>query len=172
MSKVVGKICMVGAEGVGKTSLVRRYVDNQFSEDYLSTIGVQISQKTVTLEGKKPCELILWDLQGAQLGVEIPKNYFTGARGFIFVADATRQSTMSDLSRLLRSIKDNFDSGYHIFVLNKIDQLSQSEGQRLKDVFSENFLKSENEVAPVFLTSAKMGTSVEDVFTCMAKGIV
>ena len=66
------KICMVGQFAVGKTSLVRRFVDSIFDERYLTTIGVKIDRKDVTIDGKS-ITLMLWDLAGedelAQLNV-------------------------------------------------------------------------------------------------------
>jgi GTPase SAR1 family protein len=57
------KICMLGGFSVGKTSLVKRYVQSVFSETYLTTVGVKIDKKTVDLSGRS-VSLILWDLAG------------------------------------------------------------------------------------------------------------
>ena len=57
------KVCLVGAPAVGKTSLVRRYVEGAFSEEYLTTIGVRISRKRVEVNGE-PVGLVVWDING------------------------------------------------------------------------------------------------------------
>ena len=70
MSPISKKICLVGDFGVGKTSLIRRFVDKQFSDKYLSTVGVKISRKLIELsetESQKAEEiqLIIWDIEGS-----------------------------------------------------------------------------------------------------------
>ena len=57
------KICLLGDFAVGKTSLVRRFVDNQFSDTYLSTIGVKISRKLLSVEENHTLQIIIWDLE-------------------------------------------------------------------------------------------------------------
>ena len=76
------KIVLLGDFNVGKTSLIRRYVDNAFDDEYLTTIGVKISKKSLDDE-----RLLIWDIEGATIGKPIPKHYIKGAHGAIIVAD-------------------------------------------------------------------------------------
>lgn len=64
METVSKKICLIGDFGVGKTSLIRRFVENQFSDEYLSTVGVKISRKPVDIPGGSVVQLLIWDLEG------------------------------------------------------------------------------------------------------------
>jgi small GTP-binding protein len=57
------KVCMVGTSGVGKTSLVAKFVHSIFSDKYLTTVGVKIDKKTVTVDGNEVM-LMIWDLAG------------------------------------------------------------------------------------------------------------
>ena len=95
MAMISKKICMVGDFSVGKTSLIRRFVDRQFSDKYLSTVGVKISRKAVELEGgegdKKTIQLLIWDIEGQTKFKAIAPSYLQGSKGVIIVADVSRQ---------------------------------------------------------------------------------
>jgi len=80
---------MVGQFGVGKTSLVRRFVDSIFDERYLSTIGVKIDRKDVTI-GSASVTLMLWDLAGEDDLAQLKVSHLRGASGYILVADGCR----------------------------------------------------------------------------------
>ena len=94
------KICMLGSFSVGKTSLVKRYVESVFSESYLTTVGVKIDKKTVAL-GDRTVNLILWDLAGEDDLSSLRMSYLRGAAGYVLVADGTRPATL-DLAVSLR----------------------------------------------------------------------
>jgi GTPase SAR1 family protein len=83
---------MLGGFSVGKTSLVKRYVHSVFSETYLTTVGVKIDKKTVTLSDRI-VNLILWDLAGEDDINSLRMTNLRGAAGYVLVADGTRPST-------------------------------------------------------------------------------
>ena len=88
------KICMLGGFSVGKTSLVKRFVESVFSETYLTTVGVKIDKKTVVLSDRI-VNLILWDLAGEDNISSLRMSYLRGAAGYVLVADGTRRSTLN-----------------------------------------------------------------------------
>src|SRR4029453_515125 len=92
-SMIQKKICMIGAYAVGKTSLVTRFVESIFSTKYLTTVGVKINKKTITLDGKE-ITLILWDLHGEDEFQKLRLSYLRGSSGYILVADGTRRDTL------------------------------------------------------------------------------
>ena len=94
------KICMLGATGVGKTSLVSRFVSSIFSDKYLTTVGVKIDKKTVTVEART-VTLVLWDIYGEDAFQSVRASYLRGAAGYLLVADGTRQLTL-DTARSLQ----------------------------------------------------------------------
>ena len=114
------KICMLGAFSVGKTCLVRRYVESIFSETYLTTVGVKIDKKTVNLPNQK-LNLILWDLAGEDDISSIRLSYLRGSAGYVLVADGTRRSTLD----VALSIHDRVEAEYgqlpFVLLLNKSD---------------------------------------------------
>lgn len=87
------KICMLGFFGVGKTSLVRRYVSSVFSDTYLTTVGVKIDKKTVTVR-EQTLNMLLWDIAGADDISALRTSYLRGAAGYLLVADGTRPETL------------------------------------------------------------------------------
>lgn len=87
------KVCMLGAFSVGKTSLVKRFVQSIFSETYLTTVGVKIDKKNVVLSDRI-VTLILWDLAGEDDIASLRMSYLRGSAGYVLVADGTRPSTL------------------------------------------------------------------------------
>jgi small GTP-binding protein len=99
------KICLMGASAVGKTSLVKRFVEGKFDESYRTTIGVHIDKKSVICD-EEQVELTIWDLEGKDdLQLESrDASYLNGAQGYMLVADATRPDTLDVAKGLLSTI--------------------------------------------------------------------
>jgi small GTP-binding protein len=86
------KICLWGASGVGKTSLVGRFVRQKFSDKYLTTIGVKVDKKKLSV-GDTPIKLMIWDLTGEDEFEQLQLKYTRGAQGCLIVVDGTRHHT-------------------------------------------------------------------------------
>src|SRR6516162_2293402 len=93
------KICLLGATGVGKTSLVARFVRSIFSDTYRTTIGVTIDKKRVRYSHGE-LDLILWDLSGEDEFQSVTRAYMRGAAGLLVVVDGTRRATAETALRL------------------------------------------------------------------------
>ena len=102
------KIVLIGHFGVGKTSLIRRFVENTFSEDYKVTIGVHISKKTINIPAGELISLIIWDLEGQDDIKKTRPSYLLGTNGFIYVFDLSRPATFENLNSELTFLKENF----------------------------------------------------------------
>ena len=156
------KICMVGAFGVGKTSLVRRFVDSIFDERYLTTIGVKIDRKDVSVDGKS-LTLMLWDLAGEDDLAQLNVSHLRGASGYILVADGCRASTLEKAAELQQRITQTLGPIPFVLVVNKADLRDQWEVQS-------------SQVAqygwPTFETSAKAGSGVEEMFLGLAATLI
>lgn len=151
----------MGASGVGKTSLVKRFVEGKFDETYRTTIGVHIDSKSVTCGDDEQVKLIIWDLEGKDdLGSEYPATYLGGAQGYMLVADITRPDTLdiakSLLSTIVRHRKEERDPLF-VLMLNKHDVLqSPTVTNRAIEIFGDG--------AKFFGTSAKTGERVNEAF--------
>src|SRR5438046_1225894 len=93
------KVCMLGATGVGKTSLVTRFVRSIFSTTYQTTVGVRIDKKRVACAGRE-LDLVIWDLSGEDEFQSVQLPYVRGAAGLLVVVDGTRGATADTALRL------------------------------------------------------------------------
>ena len=156
------KVCLLGDFAVGKTSLVRRFIYNLFDDKYLSTIGVKVSRKVLVLpdaDEATELSLLLWDLAGGEEFNDVRTSYLRGAAGGILVCDLTRQATLVNLSAYAHDLRQMSPQARIIIAANKADLTTQ---QRL----SEDHVRSiaARIGAPYFLTSARLGNCVDELF--------
>jgi small GTP-binding protein len=118
------KICMLGGFSVGKTSLVKRYVQSVFSETYLTTVGVKIDKKAVDLTDRI-VNLILWDLAGEDDINSLRMTNLRGAAGYVLVADGTRPSTVDVALSLRQRVEAEYGTLPFVLLLNKSDLKDQ-----------------------------------------------
>ncbi|MEI6427683.1 MAG: Rab family GTPase [Pseudanabaena sp. ELA607] len=193
MSIISKKICMIGDFSVGKTSLIRRYMDNQFSDKYLTTVGVKISRKLISLnnysagksleltasykdgnkanlnEGEETkLQMLIWDLEGSTRFQGIVPTYLQGASGALIVADITRLNTIDHLgehTQLFNSINPHSPI---IIALNKSDLcLAETQHNMLLDVKQKMYPN----ILSILHTSAKEDIGVTEAFQILANHI-
>jgi len=156
------KIVLIGHFGVGKSSLLRRFVENTFSDNYTVTIGVHIMKKEVQIN-QGTITLIIWDVEGTDDFTKYRSSYLFGAAGFVYVFDASRAVTYSDLKYNLEHLEDKYpDTPVHI-IGNKVDLVDRK--KLLDDL---NLQKIEH----TYLSSAKTGENVELLFKSLAEQLV
>ncbi len=166
MKKYIKKILLIGNHGVGKTSLATRYVENKFSDAYLSTIGVNIMKKNLILNDQgnvAAVALMLWDVEGANKNQNVPLHYAKGCNAFIVVIDATRPKTAENLQQHLEYIH-NFDVAIpFIIAINKSDLGSTV------TLDEAAFQQKYSNCVGIVYTSAKEDKNVEELFTRITK---
>lgn len=156
------KVILLGKYGVGKSSLIRRYVHQQFSEQYLTTIGVKIDKKEVVINGIT-IKLLIWDIAGEDSQAKVPPTYKLGAHAILFVFDLTRPSTYENLDLELKQLSLELP-GVPIWLIgNKSDLVSEEEITNVIGSLS---------VKPNFITSAKTADKVLELFFDVAKSFV
>ncbi|MFC2173293.1 Rab family GTPase [Acidobacteriota bacterium] len=155
------KICMLGSYGVGKTSLVRRFVHSLFSEKYHTTVGVKIDKKTVQVEGQE-VNLLLWDIAGEDDYFTVPNSYLRGSAGYLLVVDGTRKSTFEQAVDLQQRAQEAIGDVPFVVVLNKNDLIDEWElgDDEIKELQCKDWA--------VLQSSAKFGTGVEEAFRTIA----
>jgi small GTP-binding protein len=156
------KVCMVGAFGVGKTSLVARFVRSIFSDKYLTTLGVKIDKKVLTI-GDREMTLMLWDLAGEDARTQVKATHLRGSSGYILVADGCRSSTLEAAIDLQSRAEAELGKVPFTCVVNKADlreswEVDAAALQRLSDLGWT-----------LLLTSAKTGEGVEGLFVELAQ---
>jgi len=165
-------MCLIGDFGVGKTSLIRRFVDGQFSDKYLSTVGVKISRKNVTVVGKDAAsidlQLLIWDLEGHTKFKSIAPSYLQGSKGALVVADVSRPETLERIIEHLDLFFSINPQGCVIIALNKIDLIEPEKAiKTLED--SKNIYQ--DKVLSIYNTSAKTGEEVDMMFEELAQNM-
>lgn len=159
------KICLLGAFAVGKTSLIRRYVQSVFDEKYISTIGVKVDKKSLTVFDRE-MQLLIWDIQGKESTQAVPESYLRGMAGCLFVMDGTRKETLGSLQALQRQVRTVAGAVPFVVLINKLDLYSQWEIKE-KDV-----AQLVDRQFRVLRTSAKTGEQVEQAFQLLAQEFV
>ena len=162
------KLITCGDYKVGKTSLIRRFVENKFESDYISTLGVQISKKTVNLPNNTKINFIIWDIGGQQHFSMNRAQFYSGANAAIIVVDRTRTDHLHSIEKWYNDIRESVKRNIPtIIVGNKSDLINQI-------VISEEEIK---EIAKKFnfhyiLTSALTGENVNDAFLYIAYRVI
>jgi len=158
------KVCMLGDFGVGKTSLVARFVRNTFSDQYLTTVGVKVDTREVALDGRDPIKLVIWDIAGRSALDVLNMSYLRGASGLLLVADGTRESTLRAALDLLMQSRALLPDAHAVLLVNKLDLVERWE-------VAPATLAELRRTLPVYETSARFGDGVERAFIDMAEGL-
>jgi small GTP-binding protein len=155
------KICMLGDFGVGKTSLVARFVRSTFAEKYLTTVGVKVDSKDVRLPSGDTVKLVIWDIAGRS-SLDAPgAQYLRGAAGLLLVADGTREQSLGAALNLLMQSRAVLPDAVVALALNKFDLVERWE-------VAASTLAQLRRSLPVFQTSALTGDGVESAFANIA----
>ncbi len=158
------KVCLLGDFAVGKTSLVRRLVHDLFDDRYISTIGVKVSRKTLTIARDHAIidlSIILWDLAGSEEFTHMRASYLRGASGLFLVGDLTRPATITNLHSYMADLTDNGQRIPMVIAANKLDLVNTGEEPGVIGVAQSVATHLE---APLFFTSALTGNEVEQAF--------
>jgi small GTP-binding protein len=158
------KVALLGAPGVGKTSLVRQFVLSLFDDQYLTTIGVKVDKKQVQVGGADVM-LMLWDVAGAEESAGVPMSYIRGASGYLLVVDGTRPETLEVGLDIVDQVNEEIGPLPHVLVLNKTDLAEQ---WRLQDAELE---RRGYAGTAVVRASAKTGAGVEQAFMTLADAV-
>jgi hypothetical protein len=159
------KVCMLGGFSVGKTSLVRRFVSNVFSDHYHTTIGVTVEKKSVRVNDQEIL-LVLWDLYGEDEFQRVRESYLRGSSGYILVMDGTRKATLDTAISLQETAVRTIGAVPFVSIINKADvrpewEIDEPAIERLRE-----------RGWPVLFGSAKLGHGVEELFALLATQMI
>ena len=161
------KLVLIGDSGVGKSCLLLRFADDNFTDSYISTIGVDFRFRTITIDDKI-VKLQIWDTAGQERFRTITSAYYRGADGIIMVYDVTSSESFDHVEEWLSEV-DRYanENTSKLLVGNKADlidekQVTKETAQSFADKLSIPFLE----------TSAKTATNVDTAFLTMAKELI
>jgi len=159
--KAKKKICMLGSYGVGKTSLVARFVHSLFADKYHTTVGVKIDKKVLEIGGHE-LTLMLWDMAGEEDGAPVKLNQVKDASGYLLVADGTRGKTLDIARSIQERVENEIGARPFLLLINKADlreswEIPESAWADLADAGWT-----------VIETSARTGDHVEEAFATLS----
>lgn len=158
MSYII-KLVLLGEASVGKTSLVYRFIENKFRENYKSTLGVNLLKKDMNVAGYGDVSAQIWDLGGQESFKSLRKLYLEGANGALLVYDMTNKKSFEKLDEWMQSFRDARDDAPIILIGNKSDLKNQ-----IKITESESSEYANTNNMGLIITSAKTGQNVEEAF--------
>ena len=156
---LIFKLVLIGDSGVGKTNILSRYINNEFSLATQSTVGVEFGSKIIK-KNDKLIKLQIWDTAGQERYKSITSAYYKGSKGAFVVYDISRNATFENVDKWIGELKANGSEDVLIMLVgNKSDledkrQVSKEEGQDLADKYGIQFYE----------TSAKTGDNVDAIF--------
>jgi small GTP-binding protein len=165
------KVCLLGDFGVGKTSLIRRFVFDAYDDRYLSTLGVKVTKKQMVVKDfkKKPffkidLTLMIWDLVGQKGFQSLKASAYKGTNGAFIVCDLSRPETIDNMQWWVDSLTKVSPGIPLIFLANKVDLTDDVVSPDLRAKIQGILRKNKGSF---FSTSAKTGKDVEEVFQSM-----
>jgi len=164
--RIKTKVCLVGEAAVGKTSLIRRFVQDEFDDRYITTLGAKVSKREMTFESrdrtKIHMDMTVWDIMGEKGFRDLLKEaFFHGAKGVVAVCDLTRYSTLKELDDWVQSVFNvvGGDSGRLCGQQDRPERRSHDPVRRQGDRAGRAGVRG-----AVFYASAKTGENVEVLF--------
>lgn len=157
------KICLLGDGFVGKTSISRKFIIEDFKSSYEQTIGCDILTGNLKVNGFS-LKLVLWDLSGQERFEEVRAPFYLGTRAALLVFDITCRGSFFDIKHWLRELRSKAPESSFIIVGNKLDkeeerEVSKEEGEELAKDLGTTYIE----------TSAKTGYNVEKAFKMAIK---
>jgi small GTP-binding protein len=162
--KFIRKVCLLGDGAVGKTSLVRRYVEDNFRDEYIVSFGTKVSKKVLDL-GDVELTLMLWDILGQKSDDALHSAYYKGANGALLVCDLTRPETLERLTKWRGDFLRAAPGAKVVLVANKADlewRIPKDRLEAAKEVLGGSMV----------MTSAKTGQGVEQAFLELGRAIM
>ncbi len=160
------KVLIVGSPAVGKTSLLHRFVEEEFKVDYRATIGAKFLTKEIKIsEGKvedNTAQLSLWDVGGQPSFIDLRTTFYRGGNGALIVFDLIRENTFNEIKDWHSEMKETLNKDIPFILIGNKSDLIKTEGRKVNLNDAKKFAKDRNSI--YIETSAKTGMNVEKSF--------
>ncbi len=156
----------MGDYGVGKSTSIHRFVENKFRADYVPTLGVQVTKKTIEISGDT-VDLLIWDLAGQDRYATVRQRFYSNTEGILMLYDLTRMSSLQNIKKWHIEVFKFIKQIPIILIGNKMDLIEKKE---VKNDDVKRFLEENNiNVTFKMKTSAKDGVNTEKAFIFLAR---
>jgi len=161
LGSFVFKIILVGDYGVGKSTSIHRFVEDKFKANYVPTLGVQVTKKSIEINGNS-IDLMIWDLAGQDRYAMVRQRFYSGTQGILMLYDVTRMSSLINIKKWYNEVSRFTEQIPIILIGNKIDLVEKKE---VRNADVNRFLEENNiNVKVKVKTSAKDGVNIEKTF--------
>ena len=156
---IILKILILGDSGVGKTSILLKYINNKFDESHIATIGVDYMDKTIKYKNIN-VKLQIWDTSGQEKFRSIARNFYRNSDAIFIVFDLNNKDTYNSIKQWINDVEEHCPNIKKILLGNKSDLEKNVSEEIIKNFAKENNLQ-------YFETSAKNGTNIKEAFKAM-----
>jgi len=170
MKEATYKVCIVGNGGVGKTTLLQRYITGQFFLDTKVTIGLDIGVKYLTVEGTR-ITLQIWDFGGEDRFRFLLPNYTRGAFGGIFMYDLTRPHSLRNIDEWIKIFRQEQHKNFQAPLILVGGKSDLTDRRLITEKKAKKIVKSYN-LSHHFECSAKTGENIEIIFDTLIQTIM
>ncbi len=164
------KLIVIGPAAVGKSSLIRRFVENKFSLHYKFTIGVDFMTKTLDYEPGKSAKLTLWDIGGQERFKVLRRSFYEGTNGALVVFDLSRANTFTKMKEWLSDARQSIERDFPVIIIGNKSDLIPEIGEIIDRKEPLQFAQAENCI--YIETSAKTGDNVDNAFLDLTRKMV
>lgn len=164
------KIIVIGPAGVGKSSLIRRLVENEFTFNYKFTIGVEINSKMVEFKKGLFAKLTIWDIGGQDRFKTLRRNFYEGTHGALVVFDLSRAETFPKMKEWVPDMNDILENEVPVVILGNKSDLVPKIGEAINGKETNQFAEK---IGSLYMeTSAKSGNNVTEAFARLSRQMV
>ncbi|MCY3412421.1 MAG: GTP-binding protein [Candidatus Heimdallarchaeota archaeon] len=175
--KISVKFCILGAPGVGKTSLRRNFMGQNFLLSYSTTLGVDFANKIITLDDGTILNLQIWDLAGQTNYLNVTKSFLSHTNAALVVYDSTQPETFGHIKAWLKLLHESNEKNAKkiplMILRNKVDLLDEDTPSGSFNteeflLYLDDYEKITEDYPKSLSTSAKTGKNVEMAFTTLS----
>ena len=161
------KLLLIGDGSVGKTSLLARYADDKFNEQWISTIGIDFKTKVLELDGLRVrCQI--WDTAGQERFRTITTSFFRGAQGIALCFDVSSRASYESIANWMQQVTDSADSGVRLTIIaTKMDRPDAVVTREQAEDLARRYSSPERPI-PIYFTSSKANEGVTEAFEGLA----
>ncbi|MHA1231190.1 MAG: Rab family GTPase [Candidatus Helarchaeota archaeon] len=169
-ARIPFKIVVVGDPAVGKTTLIQKYTKKIYRDEYLPTLGVEITSKEIDVEtpdGMEHINLIFWDLSGQLQFSKVRSIFYSGVKVILFMYDITNSKSFKNINYWVNEARLNTENLNGVLIGNKIDLVNERIISK-----SEGIEKSKTLNFPFFETSCKTHEGIDEMFNSIIESLI